>query len=172
MWIGLWNATGTTLVIRGNGGTLYTIDLTNASYDTLAELRTYINTLTNFSVGAQSGGYLSNGLKTATTALPIGVATAIPLDDDTTANNRLYKEEITNSIADLETALHEDAGCAAYTVKTFAFPYSTSVTSVLTWIVANTSLTGIDGLRDYGEHLQHINRQFSLISIFYISQVF
>ena len=143
------SGSGTSLSISGTADTHGPIDLTNASYDTLGELCTLVGTWSHYTctLSTNSGGsvatdVLSNSLKDVSTTLPQNVATGIPFDDDTSANNRYFKEEITNSISDLETALHEDPTCASYTVKTIGFPYNQASDQVLTWIKANTNLIG------------------------------
>lgn len=142
------NADGTLLTIDSTGtpgSDKHIIDLTNASYDTIGEVVAAIEGYDNFTctiIPTLSVLLPSKCLKTATTALPQTVATNISLDDDVGAGNRFYTEEIINSIADIETAIHEDPTCAAYTCKTLAWPVGLSTTAALTWIRVNTSLVG------------------------------
>lgn len=142
------SASSTSLSITGTSDTYGPIDLTNASYDTVGELCTAIDGQTKFAcslVTYVASDVSSNSLDDAATGLPVGTATSIPFDDDTGPDNRYYKGEITNAIADLESALHEDPGCSAYQVKTMAFPYNEASDRVITWIGANTSLIGTRG---------------------------
>jgi hypothetical protein len=137
---------GTTLNVTGTSDTHLGIDLEAAAYDTLGELCAVIEAWDNFtcSLTTSVSGYVkSTTLKDVSTALPQTVATGIPFDDTTAATNRYYVQEILGGISDLEAALHEDAGCAAYLTKTMAFPYSGSTTQILTWIAANTTLNGV-----------------------------
>ena len=139
------SGSGTSLSVTGSGDTHGPIDLTNASYDTLGELCTTIATWSHYACSVITNintGTLSTSLKDVSTSLPISTATGIPFDDSTAASNRYYTEEITNSINDLETALHLDPDCSSYTAKTLAFPYNTASNTVLTWIQAHTNLIG------------------------------
>jgi hypothetical protein len=139
------SGSGTSLSTTGSGDTHGPIDLTNASYDTLGELCTTIATWSHYACSVITNintGTLSTSLKDVSTSLPISTATGIPFDDSTAASNRYYTEEITNSINDLETALHLDPDCSSYTAKTIAFPYNTASNAVLTWIQAHTNLIG------------------------------
>ena len=149
------SGSGTSLIVDGTSDHTDKhgpIDLTSGSYDTLGELCTIIGTWANFScslnsvsAGAVTSTVLSISLDDKNTALPISIQTLIPFDDDTGPNNRLYKEEITNSVTDLESALHEDPECSSYTVQTLSFPYNASGSAVLNWIKANA--TNLIGLR-------------------------
>ena len=149
---------GTSLSVTGSGDTHGPINLTNTSYDTLGKLCTTIQSnwpnyacseVTNISLYTPSVT-----LKDASTSLPISVPTGIPFDDSTGATNRYYREEITNSIADLEAALHEDPACSAYTVKTLAFPFNKASSAVLNWIQEHTNLIGARSSDTVGTALQ------------------
>ncbi len=134
---------GTLLSVTGTADTHGPINLTSDLYDTVGELCTVIAGWSNYACTLSNNtapSVLSNSLKDTSTTL--SGATQIPYDDDTSANNRLYKEEITNAINDLETALHLDPDCSSYTVKTIAFPYNEANNAVLTWIKTHTNLIG------------------------------
>src|SRR5581483_6756818 len=141
------SGSGSSLSITGSTETHGPVDLTSASYDTVGELCTLIGTWTHFacvltsdSAGTTTSGVLSNSLKDATTGLAAGVVTNIPYDDSLVASNRLYTEEITNSVNDLESVMHSSSCCTDYHVKTMAFPDNESTSTAISWIKANTGL--------------------------------
>jgi len=143
------SSSGTSLSMTGTADTHGPIDLTASPNNTvggicktIAGWTHYTCTLSNDGSGnTTSTSVLSNSLKDASTSL--NGATNIPYDDDTGPNNRLYKEEITNSINDLETAIDKDPGSSSYYAQTLAFPYNDANTQVLNWIKANTRLIGV-----------------------------
>jgi|GEM_PF-3495168 len=141
------SSSGTTLNVTGTSDTHGPIDLTSSSYDTLGELCSYISTWSNYTCSLTDTGSgngqaseFSVDLKDATTNLIRNVAVSIPYDDNTGPSNRRYTDEISGAIAELESAIHEDASLSSYTVKTMAFPYNSSSTAVINWIKANTNL--------------------------------
>jgi hypothetical protein len=141
------SAGGTTLTIDSTGtpgSDKHTIDLTVAATDTLGELVAVIEAYANLTCTIGAGMQTdvpSIVLKTGTTNLVQTVATPILVDDDVTAANRFFTEEITNSITDLQTAIREDPACSTYATKSISFPNSLGSVACLAWIAANTSLT-------------------------------
>ncbi|MEO8582064.1 MAG: fibronectin type III domain-containing protein [Patescibacteria group bacterium] len=144
------SSSGTSLSITGSADSQGPFDLSSAAYDTVGELCTAIEALTNYTCAmtgdadAPTKTFMpSSYLKDASTSLPQNTGTVIPYDDNTGASNRYMTGEITNCITAIESAMHENSATAAFAVKSFGYPYSQRTTFTSTWIKNNTSLTSI-----------------------------
>jgi hypothetical protein len=136
---------GTSLSTTGTSETHGPINLTTSPNNTLGGLCTTIAGWTHYTcsvISSISPATITTGLKDTTTALPQNTATGIHFDDNTGAANRYFTSEITNAIADIETAIHGDPTLSSYHIKVLAWPYNNSSTAAINWIKANTSLAG------------------------------
>ena len=131
------SGSGTILNVTGQSQ----IDLTSSPNNTFTGLRTTMLGWGYTVVLTLEGSTPTTVLADGTTSLPASTATYVPFDP-----TRFVLDQVTGSATDLETAMHEDAGCSAYLCKSMSWPGDAVTTNILTAAAANMG-TSLKALR-------------------------
>lgn len=124
----------TTTVTGGPGGENLNVDLTNASYNTLYKLSSYLDGLAAYTCSVTTANVNANTASTSladVTGQDIKTAgLALALDE-----TRYYTYEITSAHTWIAATFTEADGVTPYTPTVFVYPYGTTVpANAVTWL--------------------------------------